>query len=309
MKFLIAGTGGVGGFFGAKLASKGHEVWFLARGRHYEAMKHSGLHVDSTQGAFDVPPERVIAHPGDAGSNVDCVLFCVKAYDTASAARQLLGTGCDRSLVLSLQNGIDNEERIRTILPDAEVTGGVAYISSRIDAPGKILETGGFQRIVYGSFNSEPSKRFHALGEAFHEAGIRADRAEDITLELWKKFIFISSMGGISALTRLTQGEILDVEETRMITFEAMKETESVGMALGVKLEPLEKEKVFESMARFDRGTRASMYFDLINGKPMELEALSGTVVRLGRGQGIATPIHKTIYASLLPYHRKAEAK
>jgi 2-dehydropantoate 2-reductase len=305
MKFLIAGTGGVGGFFGAKLAEAGSEVWFLARGAHLEAMRKNGLHVRSTQGEFTIPPGRMIAHPSDA-PEVDCVFFCVKAYDTESAAQQLAQSPSRSSLVVSLQNGIDNEDKLRQILPDAEIAGGVAYISSRIDAPGRIVETGGFQRIVYGAFSAHRSERFDALSDCLLRSGIRADFAEDIVKELWKKFIFISAMGGLSALTRLTQGEILDVEETRMLVFSAMKETEAVGIALGVDLEPLVKEKVFEAMARFDRGTRASMYFDLVNGKPMELEALSGTVMRMGKKLSVPTPIHKTIYAALLPYHKKA---
>jgi 2-dehydropantoate 2-reductase len=151
MNILIAGTGGVGGFFGAKLAEAGNTVWFLARGKHLDAMRTDGLHVESTQGIFHLPPERMIAHPSEAGP-IDAVLFCVKSYDTESAAAQLRESSSSASLILSLQNGIDNEEKLRAILPEAEIAGGVAYISSRIDAPGKIVETGGFQRIVYGSF-------------------------------------------------------------------------------------------------------------------------------------------------------------
>ncbi|HLP16725.1 MAG TPA: ketopantoate reductase family protein [Bacteroidota bacterium] len=309
MKFLISGTGGVGGFFGAKLAEAGNEVWFLARGAHLDAMQHSGLRVESTQGAFTVLPARMIAHPSEAGTDVDVVLFCVKSYDTESAAAQLLESGARKSLVLSLQNGIDNEEKLRRLLPEAEIAGGVAYISSRIERPGMILETGGFQRIVYGSFSSHRSHRFDELGESFLRSGIRADYGEDITKELWKKFIFIASVGGLSALTRLTQGEILACEETRLLVFRAMKEVESVGIARGVALEPLVKERVFEAMGRFNPATRASMYFDLVNGKPMELDALSGTVRRLGCEYSIPTPVHDTIYASLLPHHQLALQK
>jgi 2-dehydropantoate 2-reductase len=302
MKFLIAGTGGVGGFFGAKLASAGNDVMFLARGKHLEAMRKNGLHVRSTHGTYDVEPECILAHPRET-DRPDVVLFCVKTYDTETAAAQLLDSPARSSMILSLQNGIDNEDKLRALLPESVVIGGVAYISARIDSPGSIVETGGFQRIVFGAFDPMQAPLLEPLNSCFAQAEIRADLSDDIRKELWKKFIFISAMSAVSALTRLTQGEILDVEESRMLVFNAMKETEAAGIAAGVALEPLVKDNVFESMARFSRGTRASMAFDLVNKKPMELEALSGTVIRLGARYGIPTPIHATMYAALLPHH------
>jgi 2-dehydropantoate 2-reductase len=302
MKFLIAGTGGVGGFFGAKLAAAGNEVWFMARGKHLEAMRKNGLHVRSTKGTFDVGPERIIAHPREADMP-DIVLFCVKSYDNEATASQLLESEARSSMILSLQNGIDNEDSLRALLPEAMIVGGVAYISARIDEPGSIVETGGFQRIVFGAFEQAEAALLEPLNACFAAAQIKADLTNDIRRELWKKFIFISAMSGVSSLTRLTQGEILDVEETRMLVFNAMKEAEAVGLASGIGLEPLVKEQVFESMARFSRGTRASMAFDLVNKKPMELDALSGAVARLGARLGIPTPIHSTMYAALLPHH------
>jgi len=302
MKFLIAGTGGVGGFFGAKIAAAGNDVWFLARGKHLEAMKKNGLHVHSGQNTYTVGPERIIAHPREA-DRPDVVLFCVKSYDNETTAAQLLDSPARTSMILSLQNGIANEDVLREHLPEAVIIGGVAYISARIDSPGSIVETGGFQRIVFGAFDIAQAPLLEPLSACFAQAQIRADLSTDIRKELWKKFIFISAMSAVSAVTRLTQGEILDVEETRMLVFNAMKETETVGIASGIALEPLIKENVFESMARFSRGTRASMAFDLVNKKPMELDALSGTVVRLGAQLGVPTPIHHTLYAALIPHH------
>ncbi len=302
MKFLIAGTGGVGGYFGAKLSAAGNDVWFLARGKHLDAMRKNGLHVRSTHGTFDVAPERIIAHPREA-DRPDVVLFCVKSYDNEAAAARLLDSPARSSMILSLQNGIDNEDTLGRLLPESVIVGGVAYISARIDAPGSIVETGGFQRIVFGTFDPAQASLLEPLSACFAHAQIRADCTDTIRTELWKKFIFISAMSAVSSLTRLTQGEILDVEESRMLVFNAMKEAEAVGVGAGIALEPLEKEKVFESMARFSRGTRASMAFDLVNKKPMELDALSGAVVRLGARLGVPTPIHATMYAALLPHH------
>jgi 2-dehydropantoate 2-reductase len=304
MTFLIHGTGGVGGFFGAKLFQAGEEVWFLARGKHLEASRRNGLRVVSTQGTITIPGDRVKGNVADIGS-ADVVLFCVKSYDTEPAAEQLKPVLTDNTVILPLQNGIDNEEKIQSILPQAVVYGGVAYISSRMTAPGEITETGGAQRIVFGPMDGVVTERAKHLLTVFRNAGIHAELQPAIVAELWRKFIFITSFGSFTALSRLSNGDILAVPQTMELVFEAMKEVEAVANAKGIGVEPLDREKVVAGLTRFDPNTRSSMYFDLINEKPMEIEALNGTVVRLGEALGIPTPIHRTIYAALLPYHLK----
>ena len=301
------GSGGIGGFFGARLAAAGEDVWFVARGSHLEAMKHYGLQIKSTVGSFTVPPGKMtddIASIGEA----DVVLFCVKSYDTESAARQLLPILRDASLIIPLQNGVDNEEQIRRTILRGDVYGGVAYISSRITAPGEITEVGGFQRIVFGPQEPTTNEHAQAVHEAFLRAGIKSQLQNEITSELWRKLIFIASMGSLTALSRLTHGEILGNPRTTSLMFDAMREAEAVARKLGVEIEQVDEARVLEGLKRFSDDTRSSMYFDLIAGKPMEIEALNGTIVRLGEQLGVPTPVHRVIYSILLPYHLKHSA-
>ncbi|HLF20464.1 MAG TPA: 2-dehydropantoate 2-reductase [Bacteroidota bacterium] len=304
MKFLVFGTGGVGGYFGAKLARAGEDVWFVARGKHLEAMLNSGLKLKSTQSYFTVPTGKMSEDPAEAGPT-DVVLFCVKSFDTEKAAAQLNPVLHEDSVVICLQNGIDNEEKIQRAIKKGAVYGGAAYISARITAPGEVTETGGMQRIVFGPMNSAAGNRAKEILDVFTNAKINVSLHPDILQELWRKFTFITSMGSMTALTRLTQGEILLSTETMNLVFDAMKEVETIGRAKGMKIQPLESGKVIEGLKRFDPNTRSSMYYDLMSEKPMEIEALNGTVVRLGKEIGIPTPIHQTIYASLLPHHLK----
>jgi 2-dehydropantoate 2-reductase len=296
------GTGGIGGFFGAKLAAAGEEVWFVARGKHLEAMKNHGLKVTSTSGTFTISPEKITGEPASIES-ADVVLFCVKAYDTETAALQISPILTDDSIVVSLQNGVDNIEKIRKQLHHGLVYAGAAYISARISAPGEITESGGFQRIVFGPSGAPMASRAKDIHASFLHAGIKCDLQDDIQKELWRKYIFISCMGALTALSRLTHGEIISNPTTLALMFDAMREIQAIAWKLGIEVEPIDEMKVLDGLRRFDPDTRSSMYFDLVSGKPMEVEALNGTVVRFGEQLDIATPIHRVMYASLLPHH------
>ena len=298
------GTGGIGGYFGAKLAAAGEDVWFVSRGAHLKAMREHGLKVISTGGTFTVPSQKVTGDPASIGHS-DVVLVCVKTYDTEEATRQISPLLTDDTIVLSLQNGVDNVEKMQRQLLRGHAHGGVAYISSRITAPGEITESGGFQRIVLGSVSGPLDSQTRAIHRSFLGSGVKCDIQENINTELWKKFIFIASMGAMTALSRLTHGEILSNPKTLSLTFDAMREIQTIAWKLGVDVEPIDESKVLEGLKRFDPNTRSSMYFDLVSGKPMEIEALNGTVVRFGEQLGIPTPIHRLIYASLLPHHLK----
>jgi len=242
-------------------------------------------------------------NPGDAGP-VDLVLFCVKSYDTEQAAAQVSPVLSSDSVLISLQNGIDNEETLHRLLPAATVLGGAAYISARITAPGEIAETGGIQRLTFGPLFGRADKRASEILSMFLRGGIKADLKEDMRSELWRKFSFITSVGSLTALTRLNHSEMLASPETMDLVFAAMKETEAVTHAHRIPFEPLIPEKVIEGLKRFDSDTRSSMYYDLVNQRPLEIESLNGTIVRMGKEANVPTPIHQTIYASLLPHHR-----
>jgi len=308
MRLAVVGAGGVGGYFGGMLARRGAEVWFLARGRHLAAMRDKGLTVEASDGAFVIPPTRISGSPDEIGP-VDVVLFCVKSYDTEGAARILPPLLTGESLVVSLQNGIDNEGKIARIIPAGTVLGGVSYIFATIAAPGKIVETGGREgprKIIFGPLSSiapAVEEKSHALVRLFHDAGMDAEYTADIATAIWKKFILITGLAGLTALTRLSLGEILAVDETRALLLDALEETAAVARAEGVNIGPGFAEEIIERLANAESGTRSSLHYDLTHGKPLEIEALSGTVVRLGTRQGVPTPTHRIIYSALLPYH------
>ncbi len=304
MKFLILGAGGIGGYFGAKLSEAGEDIWFIARGKHLDAMKLRGLVVRSAKESFIVHPQKISGTVADAGK-VDVILFCVKSYDTEKAAHQLAPSITENTVIISLQNGIENEELIQRILPTAKVHAGVAYIYSTITAPGEITRNEGPAKIVFGPLDNQPTKRDRSILERFEHAGLSAELSSNIRQELWKKFIFITGVSGITALTRLSLGEMLANPETRELVRSAMEETRAVAIAQNIQLDANLIDTFFETLGKFKNDTRSSLYFDLVNEKPMELEALAGTVVRLGERFSIPTPIQNTIYASLLPYHRR----
>jgi 2-dehydropantoate 2-reductase len=305
MRFAVIGTGGVGGYFGARLAAAGLDVVSTARGAHYEALRTSGLRVVSTDGTTVVPPGHFVGSAGAIGP-ADVVLVCVKTYDAQQVVRELSGVLQPETVIISLQNGVENDALWRGAFPRCHVFGGTAYIYATITRPGEVTERGGPKKIAFGPYpgaSPELARRASRILDVVAGAGITAEIPADIVAAIWKKFIFITGAAGITALTRLTLGEILAVPATRTLLTDAMRETEAVAHARGVSIEPAYLESVFETLGKFDTATRSSLYNDLAHGKPLEIEALSGTVVRLGAAAGIPTPVHRTIYATLLPHH------
>lgn len=309
MKWVIYGTGGVGGFFGAKLSTHGEETWCLARGEHLTAMQQHGLIVNSTEGRMTVPSSRCTDDPATAGA-ADVVLVCVKSYDTREAAKHMHPLLSPATVVISLQNGVDNEETLRALLPGARVFGGVAYIYSTITAPGVVTETGGPKKLIFGppGQSDTDTVRGREILDVLTRAGINAEMSGDITTVLWSKLVFIASVGGLTALTRLTLGEILASAESRALLEEAMQEAAGVARASGAALDPSFVASTLQTLHKYDNNTRSSLHYDLVHGKRLEIEALSGSVVRYGAQNGTPTPVHRFIFASLLPWHRKAMA-
>lgn len=304
MKFVVVGTGGVGGYFGGKLARSGADVWLVARGAHLKAMKANGLRVRASDGEFVVSPGRITDDYSLIGS-ADVVLFCVKSYDTGVTATQLSPILSPHTIIISLQNGVENEKVLQGLIPTGSVWGGVSYIYSSITAPGEVSETGGPRKIIFGALSPSTAgttARGTKIRDAMVAAGINAVFSSDIRMDIWKKFIFISAVGGLTAMTRLTLGEILGVEPTRQLLENAMREVAAIALARNIPVEVGYTDHIFETITRPD-GNRSSMYHDLVHHKPLEIEAFSGTVVRYGRELGIPTPVHSTIYAALLPYH------
>ncbi|MBX2991787.1 MAG: 2-dehydropantoate 2-reductase [Bacteroidetes bacterium] len=307
MKFAVIGTGGVGGYFGGKLAKNGEDVWFMARGKHLEAMRNNGLLIRSFEGDWIVPPGKMTGSPDDIGL-VDVVLFCVKSYDTESAATQIAPLVSESTIIVSLQNGVDNEEKIQRIVPHGVVFGGVSYIYSTITSPGVVTHTVGPTKILFGELERQSestTRKASQILDTMKKAEINATQSDDILSELWKKYVFIAAVGGMTALTRLTLGEILAVDASKEMLADAMRETDTIARAKGIHLPPEYVSKIFEILKHYDNSSRSSLYHDLINNRRLEIEAFSGTIVRYGGELGIETPVHRAIYSALLPCHLK----
>ncbi len=301
MRVAVIGTGGTGGYFGGVLARAGEEVVFVARGAHLDAIRSRGLTVKSRLAGEFTVPARTADDLREIGP-VDLILFCVKAYDTAEAAERLRPLVGPNTLILSVQNGIDNEERIVRIVGKTHVLGATAQVSSVIESPGVIAQTAGPGKIIFGELDGPPSPRTEQLLGTFRRAGIAAEVRADVRVALWEKFILICGVSGITALTRLPIGTILADPETSALLRGTMAEVEAVAHAEEVAVSRGYADQAHGFMAHVEPWMRGSLYYDLTAGRRLELETLNGTVVRLGRRHGVPTPLNFAIYAALKPY-------
>ena len=300
MRVAVMGSGGLGGFFGGLLARAGEDVTFIARGAHLEAIRARGLAVRSPLvGDFTVHAPAT-ANPGEIGP-VDLVLVGVKTYDLDAAAVQLRPLVGPETLVLPLQNGIDSHERLAQVLGREPVLGGVGYVVSTIDAPGVIAHTG-LNRVVFGELDGGASPRTERLQVVLTRAGIEAELHPDIRLPLWEKFVLLSATGGAMALTRLPLGTIRAHPETAALLRDTMAEAFAVGRACGVGLPDDCVGRHWAMLEGLPAGARGSMSHDLAAGRRLELDALTGTVVRLGHEHRVPTPLNRAVYAALKPF-------
>ena len=308
MKILIMGTGGVGGYYGGLLAQHGQDVTFIARGTHLDAIQREGLIVKSVHGDFTVYPANATEDPVEAGE-MDLILFCVKTYNTDEAARAIRPTIGSKTIIMSLQNGIDVAERIGNLVGMEHILGGVTWLSSAVEAPGVIRQVSQFRRIVFGELTGGLSKRMESISEAFNTTGITVEASEDIHKVLWTKLVFITAVSSLGSLTRLPLGDYRALPETRSLLTRIMKEVESVVRAQNVQLD----EDVVESWLEFIDSSapniKPSMQLDIESGHRTELESLIGVVGRKGHDLGVPTPAIDLVYASLLPIEQKARAR
>lgn len=305
MKIAIMGTGGIGGYYGGLLAKQGHEVTFIARGTHLQAIQKNGLQIKSIHGDFSIVPAIAVANPAEVGV-VDFALVCVKTYDTDSVARTMTPLVGAQTAVLSLQNGIDAAKRIGEVVGMEHVLGGVTQISSAIESPGVIKQVSQFRRIVFGELDGSISARTQSIEKALKETGITVEITQDIHKALWTKLVFISAASGLGALTRLPMGEYRAVPEARAIIISLMKEVEAVARAQGVALDADVVQKSLEFMDNAAPHIKASMQLDVETGHRTEIEAMIGVIGRKGRELGVPTPTADFIYAALLPIDLKA---
>jgi len=305
MKIAIFGAGGVGAYFGGRLAQAGADVHLLARGAHLHALLESGLRVHSPNGDLEL---RLPAtdRPEDIGPT-DYVLFCVKSLETERAAARLGPLLKEGTAVISLQNGVDNEEKIARIIDRDHVVGGVAFIMSTISDPGVIEHVGELARIIFGEMDGSRSDRAERFLAFCQKAGIDAEISADIRSVLWHKFALICALAGMTATVRLPLGEIRAAGESMEMAKNIMREIVAVAGAEGVRLPPDAVDQMVGLAMKMAPGTYSSLHYDMTRGKPMELEALHGTAVRLAGKHGLPAPMCQAVYAILKPWALRNE--
>jgi len=294
VRIAIYGSGGIGGYFGARLAAAGNDVHFIARGAHLQAMREHGLRVESGAGNLHINPARATDDPADIGP-VDAVMFAVKLWDVEAAARQLAPLLHERTVVIPFQNGIESSDLLKKHIPARHVVGGVAYIATGIKAPGVILHTGAMQRMQVG-----PGAE--AFVQACKSAGINVEPTADIERARWEKFVFLVGLSGVTALARRPLGICRADPDLRATLEAAMAETWRLGRHRGIDLA---EDFVAERMRFVDTlhaEMRTSMQHDLENGGRLEAPWLCGAVARMSEAAGLASPVNRSIYAALKPY-------
>ena len=301
MKIAVYGAGAVGGYLGAKLAEGGSDVTLIARGAHLAALQERGLTLMSRDGERTTTRVRAVADPAEAG-HVDVVLFLVKSYDTDEGARRIAPLLGPETAVVSLQNGVDNEARIAAVVGKDRVLGGAAYILVSVVEPG-VIRVGRPPRIVVGELQpGPPSPRVLALVEAMHAGGIDAHADDDVRRVKWEKYVLLVAFSAVTAATQMTLGGVRASAAATDMLRAVMTEAWRVGRALGV---PLADDLVDRqhAMVMAQKDTEAtSLRHDLVTGHRMELDALQGALIRLGRETGVPTPWTDAAYAILEPW-------
>jgi 2-dehydropantoate 2-reductase len=301
----VIGTGGVGGYFGGRLVQSGVEVRFLARGGHLDSLRADGLRVRSSKGDFAVPV--TASDDPEALGPADYVLVTVKSYDTDQVGQLLPSMLTEDTVVVSLQNGVDNEDKLAASVGRDHVVGGVAYIFATIAEPGVIDHTGGPASLKLGELGGGTSARVRSLVSAFTEAGVSAEEAPTIESVLWSKFAFICAQAGATAAVRLPIGEIRSQPASRQLFHDLAAEVCAVAAAEGIDLPKDLPEQTLGFADALEPGGFSSLHHDLVHGRRMELDALLGEVVRRGDRLGVDVPSSRAIYGVLQPWAARAE--
>jgi 2-dehydropantoate 2-reductase len=300
MRIAIVGAGGVGGYFGAKLARAGESVVMLARGAHLDAIVRDGLRVRSAvDGEFTAKVEAVASLSGQ--SPVDMALLCVKSFDTRVAAEALRPVLGPDTGVVSLQNGVDNEEILDDVLGPGRALGGAAFVFSTIASPGVIAHTL-LGRIVFGELDGRVSERATRLRDALAHAGVPVEVSTDVRRVLWEKYLLISAQAGTTALARVPIGVIRETPETWRMYRRIVEELAALARVSGVALADDIVDTIIKGAAALAPTASSSLYHDLAQGRRLELEALHGHAVRLGERLGVPTPTVFAVYAALKPH-------
>jgi 2-dehydropantoate 2-reductase len=299
MKIVVMAAGGVGGYYGARLAASGEDVHFIARGAHLATLRTDGLKLKSPNDDLHLRPVSATDDPRTLDTP-DVVIFAVKQYDTAEAARLIAPLIGRETAVISVQNGMDPQRRLQTILGREAVMGGTAYITgAAIVSPGVITHTGPRARLIFGEYDGGPGPRGERFLAACDNAKIDAALSSDIVKDMWTKFALLTAFSGVTSMMRKPAGAIMCDPDTRKLLVDAIAETTAVADAKGVDLGADFVERHKDYYANVSPDTKSSMLMDLENHRRLELEWLSGAVARFGEELGVPTPVHRSIYDAL----------
>lgn len=302
MQIAIIGIGGVGGYFGGKLArfyaaGNDPQIVFVARGENLRAIQAHGLHQMTEDGNFVTRPHVVTDEPSELGV-FDVILFCVKSYDLESSAHALKANIDGRTTVISLLNGVDNAKRLKAVLPEAHICNGCVYIGARLSAPGVVRQAGGSCKLFFGPEN-ETARDVEAIEALLQRAHIKAEYRQDIEAVVWEKYLFVSPFASATAYLDKTFGELKDSEESKAILIGLYEELERVALAKSIRLPPDIRELSLRKAASFPDNAKSSMHMDFEKGGRTELETMTGAVVRMAHQYGIHAPLHEQVYRVL----------
>lgn len=305
LKIGIAGPGAVGGYYGALLVRAGMDVQFLGRGRHLEVMREKGLSIKSYKGDFQIIP-LVSDDPAEVGP-CDLILFCVKSFDCVNMGRFIEPMVGPSTVILSLQNGVENEEVLGGLYGSDKILAGVAFIGSRIEKPGEIVHTAA-GNITFGEPSGGSSHRTKELEEIFNSAGVKAKLSDDMRKVMWQKMVWNCGFNSITALTGCSAAEVLLLKETREIVRKTMEEVIAVAEALGIKFDASLLEKTIAHTEKQGE-IRTSMLLDMEKGQKMEIDGLNGAVCRKGREKGVPTPTNDVLYGMVKSINKRIESQ
>jgi 2-dehydropantoate 2-reductase len=295
MKIAMMGSGGVGGFFGGRLAKAGCDVTFVARGAHLEALRANGLTIENEpQENIHIPQVKVTADPASIGP-VDLVILSVKLWDTDDAARAIAPIVGPKTAVLSLQNGVIKDDILRRHFGAGRVMGGVCYVATHISRPGVIHQTGTMQRVIVGEHDGRTSERARALHEALAASGVKAELSADVRRAIWEKYVFLVGLSASTTSMRKSLGPIRSNPRTRAFLHDLMREVVAVGRAHGVALPENFADDRLAFADSLPADMTSSMHHDLDRGNPLEVDWLSGGVVQLGEAVGVPAPANRAV--------------
>ena len=305
MKILIYGTGGVGGYFGGRLAKAGHDVTFIARNESLKAIKENGLIVKSVNGDFTVKPAKATDDISEIESP-DLVIFGLKSWQIKDAAKHLKSIITEETMVLPLQNGADNMEKLQEVLPKKNVLAGFCRIYSKKEAPGVINHFQFDPEIIFGELDNEKSERVLKLKEIFNNSGFKGIIPDDIHKAIWKKFSFIATVSGLGGLTRVSIGKMWQDDYLQGILKKTGLEIQAIAQAKGVDFNDEDVAQLFQFIGNQGMTATASTQRDIMAGRPSELGNFNGYIVEQGKKYDIDTPVNEFIYRALLPMEKEA---